>query len=157
MALDPIRSAQFNRLLVEAQDMRLAETEAVAVAAAADAAAAQGDADTGIADAATAQSTANTALALAENVEVTTEALAAVDSGVAAAAGRAVAPLYNLAGAGLHVSWYVPGPSDLIKYRVNGGAWTTYTTTVVLTLGDTIEAYNQKSGLTDSLITTYDT
>jgi hypothetical protein len=134
----------------------VAEAEALAVAAAADAAAAQGDATTGISDAADAQSTADTALALAETVETTTGALAAVDSGVAAAAGRAVAPLYNLASGGLHVSWYVPGPSDAIKYRINGGSWNTYTTTLVLSPGDSNDAYNEKASLTDSLITSYE-
>jgi hypothetical protein len=154
--MNPGYLAWRSRHQLRQQEADLAVVETDAAQALADAAAAQSDATTGIGDAATAQTTADTALSLAESVEVTTEALADVDAAVAVAASRAVAPLYSISGGGLTVTWYVPGPSDAVKYQVNGGGYSTYTTPITLSPGDTIEAYNEKAPLTDSFVTSYD-
>lgn len=43
-----------------------------------------------------------------------------------------------------------------IRYRINGGSWTTYSTPVSISSGALFEAQAQKSGLTDSEIAPYD-
>lgn len=153
---------------------QIADTDAAAAQAALDAAAAasaasaasstastaqstattaQSTANTGVSNAATAQTTAETALAAAETAAATS---AAQTEPLAATAGLCNAPSFAFAGSPLSVQLYCSTSGATISFRINGGSWTTYTTTIGLSPGDTLEAYASKAGLTDSSIVTYE-
>mgnify|MGYP000930239434 CR=1 FL=1 len=124
---------------------------------AADVAAAQADATTGIADAADAQDTADTALETATEAQTKAVSVEQQAEALAATAGQVNAPSYSFAGSPLIIVFYCTTGGSTIHYKVNGsGGWNTYSTPVTLTAGDYIEAYATAGGLTDSGITRYD-
>ncbi len=134
---------------------KLVEREAVAAAAAA-----QTDADTGIADAATAQGTADDAAQDIVSIEATLGSVTTQTEQLFNAALSQVATPYVTVipySAGLQIAWTCTTPGHTLYKRLNGGSWTAYTGVITLTVGDTSEAYATATGLTDSEIAIWET
>lgn len=107
-------------------------------------------------NAAAAQTTATTALAVATDASTKAVSVEQQAEALAAADGQVNTPSYYLAGNPLIVGFYCSTSGAAIHYRVNGGAWSLYSSTVTITAGDHIEAYATKAATTDSGIVRYD-
>lgn len=135
-------------------NLQLRAREAETAAAASAAAAAQSTANTGVADAATAQADVD---ALAVTVETVQASADAQTEALAAAAAVCNTPGYYTAPAPYVVGFYCTTSGAAIRYRINGGSWSSYSTPVTLTGGQYIEAQGQAGGLADSGLLRYPT
>lgn len=112
----------------------------------------EADASQGITDAAAAQTDVDELAVVVESVQSTsdaqTEALASVAAIVNTPGYFNPVPPYQ-------VGFYCTTGGATIRYRINGGGWSTYTGVITLTGGQYIEAQGQAGGLADSGILRY--